>query len=720
MFSSRSKIATSSFVLLILFVLASYTFYNRIEAENLNKNEVLIRAVMQGLSTAHFKPEKLNDDFSKKVFDLYLKRLDYNKKFLTQADVDQLRKYEKQLDDQVSKASFEFMNTSMKLFSNRLNDAEAIYKEILAKPFDFTKEETIETNPDKFGFAPNAAALKEEWRKYLKYQTLIRLNDLLLEQEAAKDNKSADKALKTMTDLEEEARQKVAESYEQLFRRYKQMDQEDHLSLYMNAIANAYDPHTTYMSPKDKASFDIAMTGRLEGIGASLLEKDGYVKVQEIILGSPSSRQGELQAGDVILKVAQGDQEPVDLAGMGIDDAVQLIRGKKGTEVRLTVRKIDGSIRLIPIIRDVVIIEETYAQSAVIDGPNDRKVGYIRLPTFYADFAGKGGRSSGADVKKELTKLNQEKVEGVILDLRNNGGGSLQDVVEMAGLFIKSGPIVQVGTSTGAPVVLEDKDPAVHFTGPVVVMVNSFSASASEILAAAIQDYKRGVVVGTDTYGKGTVQQVFDLDRAMPSQFDPLKPFGSLKMTTQKFYRINGGATQLKGVEPDIKLPDLYAYLDLGEKEQDYPMPWSQISPAPYKPWAGPYVPNLDRLEANSNTRLANNRNFILVKEEARELKQKSDDTVQPLKLTAFREQQKQSKAEAEKAEEIETKDASSLDVTTLQADLNRMGSDTTRVNRAKRFSNEVQKDIYINEAVAILKDQLQASGMAGTEQKSK
>lgn len=716
--SRKSKIATSSFVLLVMFVLASFIFYNQGDLKSANKNEVLVRAVMQGLNTAHFKPEKVDDAFSKKVYDLYLKRLDYNKKYFTQADIAQLNKYERQLDDQVKQGSFEFLDASMKLFNERLDETEKYYKEILSKPFDYTVEEKIETNPDKISFPADKAALRETWRKYLKYQTLIRLNDRLEEQETASKSKEGKQAAKSMAAIEAEAREKVKESYDEQFRRMRQMDQEDKLSLFMNAIANAYDPHTTYMPPKEKAAFDIQMTGRLEGIGATLTEKDGYVKVQEIVPGSPSARQGDLKAGDVILKVAQGNQEPVDLAGMRLDNAVQLIRGKKGTEVRLTVRKVDGSTAIIPIIRDVVIIEETYAQSAIMEGPNQNKFGYIKLPTFYADFTGRGGRSSGADVKKELAKLNQEKVEGLVLDLRNNGGGSLQDVVEMAGLFIKSGPIVQVGTSAGAPVVLEDKDPAVQFEGPLVVLVNSFSASASEILAAAIQDYKRGVVVGVDTYGKGTVQQVFDLDRAMPSQYDALKPFGSLKMTTQKFYRINGGATQLKGVTPDITLPDLYAYLDLGEKEQEYAMPWSQISPAQYKPYAGPYAPNLPLLRESSNSRVINNRNFTKIKEEALRLKQKSDDTVQPLSLTAFRQKQKQLKDKKEEAEALEEKETSALSVSALRADLTRMGSDTTKVNRARTFTSEVKKDIYINEAVAILKDQLQNSGVVGTERK--
>ncbi|RZK27879.1 MAG: tail-specific protease, partial [Hymenobacter sp.] len=376
-------------------------------------------------------------------------------------------------------------------------------------------------------------------------------------------------------------------------------DTSETLANYANTIANTYDPHTEYFAPKDKEEFDYQLTGRLEGIGATLREKDGLIYIEEIVPGSASFRQGQLKKGDAILRVAQGATEPVSIEGWHTAKAVTLIRGKKGTEVRLTVKKPDGSTKIIPIIRDVVINEETYAQSAIINDPSGKKIGYLRLPGFYADFNNNGGRSSADDVKKELAKLNAEGAQGIVFDLRTNGGGSLTDAVEMAGLFMPSGPMVQVHDSRGVTNVLNDKDPRVQYTGPLVVLVNKYSASASEILAAAVQDYKRGIIMGsTSTYGKGTVQRVVDLDETLPAELNALKPFGSLKFTMQKFYRVTGASTQFKGVASDIVLPDVYSYLDQGEKESDYPLKWDEIKPASFRPWDN--QPNYTKLEASS------------------------------------------------------------------------------------------------------------------------
>ena len=363
------------------------------------------------------------------------------------------------------------------------------------------------------------------------------------------------------------------------------IDESDWLSIYLNSITTIYDPHTAYFPPQDKENFDIAMSGQLEGIGARLTSKGGFIVVAEIVPGSACWRQGQLKVGDKILKVGQGDEEPIDITDMRTDHAVKYIRGKKGTEVRLTVKQVDGSVITIPIIRDIVILEETYTKSAVIDNK-----GYINLPKFYADFSGNGGRDCSDDVKNEILKLKEEGVEGIILDLRNNGGGSLQDVVEMAGLFIKEGPIVQVKAKVGKPRVYSDTDESVYYDGPLVVMVNTYSASASEILAAAMQDYGRAVIVGGSptTFGKGTVQRAFDLDGFVSEAYDEIKPLGALKLTLQKFYRIDGGTTQLKGVTPDIILPDTWSYLNVGEKDQEFPIPWDEIG--------SPEVPGVGKL----------------------------------------------------------------------------------------------------------------------------
>ncbi|QNF34069.1 carboxy terminal-processing peptidase [Adhaeribacter swui] len=705
MFKLKTKFLAYAAVLLLVVVLASYKFnHSKVALDaTVDKNAVLMKVLMQGLSSAHFHPKKIDDNFSKEVYKTYLERLAFNKKFLTQADIAQLKKFETDIDDEVKKGSYEFFEFATNLFQTRVKETEGLYKEILAKPFDFTVAETVETDVDKLEYPADKAALKEAWRKYLKYQTMLQLSDLIDIQEKAKENKDSKVVQKSMAELEAEARKKVVKTYEDFYRRLGQTDKEEWMAIYVNSITNLYDPHTEYFPPKDKEQFDISMTGRLEGIGAQLQEKDGQIKIMEIVPGTPSYRQGELKAGDIILKVAQGRQEPVNVEGMRIDKAIQLIRGKKGTEVRLTVKKPDATIKVIPLIRDVIIIEDTYAQSALIQ--DKRKVGYIKLPTFYADFARKGGRNSGEDVKNEIAKLKQEGATGIILDLRNNGGGSLPDAVEMTGLFIPEGPVVQVESSGAAPNVLRDRDATTQFDGPVVVMVNSFSASASEILAAALQDYKRAIIVGSSsTYGKGTVQQVFDFDQVLPSEYNALKPFGSLKLTTQKFYRINGGATQLKGVTPDIILPDLYTYIEQGEKEQEHALPWDEIKPADYKTWSKPTL-NVERIKANSKQRIANNELFNAITNQAKSFKARADMSNYSLKLADYRAMQKKAKEESSKYETLQ-KSAPAINVTALKADLATAKSDTVKINRMNRFAKSLNKDIYLEEALNVVKDQ--------------
>ncbi|MBF9252098.1 carboxy terminal-processing peptidase [Pontibacter sp. 172403-2] len=698
--TTRFKIILS--VLAVVLLTGSFILYNRSAGTPDDKNEILLKALMQGLSTGHYKPEKVDDAFSKKVFNLYLDRLDYNKKFLLASDVQKLRKYETALDDELREGSYEFFNLSADLIDKRMEESQAYYKEILAKPFDFTKDETVELDGEKLTFAKDVPALKEEWRKQLKYQTLTRLADIKEEQEKAlaKDS-TAEK--KTLEEMEKEARAKVLKSYDELYERLSKVNRDDRRSIFINSITNVYDPHTGYFPPKDKDNFDIAFTGRLEGIGASLQEKDGQIKVMEIVPGSPSYLQGDLKPGDAIQKVAQGDNEPVLIEGMRIDDAIQLIRGKKGTEVRLTVKKPDGSTKVIPIIRDVIVLEDTYAQSAMID--DKAKIGYIKLPGFYADFENNGAPSSAEDVKREIAKLKTAGMQGLVLDLRNNGGGSLADAIEMGGLFIDKGPVVQVKTAAGKAIVLDDRDPQVQYGGPLVILVNSNSASASEILAAAMQDYNRAVIMGTPTYGKGTVQQFFELDDALPSQFDAYKPFGALKLTTQKFYRINGGTTQLRGVTPDIILPDLYSQLEFGEKEQDYPLPFDEITPANYKPWPVTKL-NIPQIKAESRAHIAQNDSFNLIKESAERLKKQSDNTVRSLQLTKYMAEERQNEAEAKRYEEAQ-KDVPVLDVVRLPQDVKAIGTDTAQLARNKEFLKSLQKDIYVEEAVSVIENSL-------------
>ena len=714
----RLKVGLYAFLVAAVFVLASYRLFRRADSAVPSKDQVLIGLMLSGLSSQHYQPEKVDDAFSKRVFDLYLKHLDTRKQFLLATDVEQLRRYQTAIDDEVKRGTHEFLDLSTKLMAQRTTEMQSLYREILAKPMDFTVEETLQTDFDKATFPADKAAQRELWRKMLKYEALSRVSEMMEAQEKAKNAKPAAAApkaanadaptaaepVRTPAQMEAEARKRVLKAYDEQFDEMKDTDANDRLAEYANTIANTYDPHTEYFAPKAKEDFDYEMTGRFEGIGATLREKDGLIYVDEIIPGSASARQGDLKKGDALLRVAQGAAEPVSIEGWHTAKAVTLIRGKKGSEVRLTVRKPDNSTKVIAITRDVVVVDEKYAQSSIITDKG-QKIGYLRLPGFYADFNDNGGRSSSDDVKKELAKLNAEGVKGVVMDLRFNGGGSLTDAVSMAGLFMESGPMVQVRDGQGRTQVLTDSDPRVQYNGPLVILVNKFSASASEILAAAVQDYHRGVIMGsTSTYGKGTVQRIFDLDEALPAELNSVKPIGSLKLTTQKFYRVNGGSTQFKGVVSDIVVPDLYSYLDQGEKESDYPLKWDEIQPARYRPWDA--APNLDRLRANSKARVATNSSFKVMDEMVKSMRKRKDESIVSLNLTAFRAEQQQSKMVSDRYEAAQ-KTTTALVFSPLATDVRAVGGDTVKVNRAARFTKGLKKDITIAEAVAVIQDEI-------------
>lgn len=664
------------------------------------KEKVLAGVILHSLVAGHYQQKDIDDKFSSNAFEAYLKNLDYNKRFFTQADIDKLKKSEYRIDDEFKDGNYDLMKLSFGMLQKRVEEVQSLYKDILSKPFDFTLNENIETDPEKYDFAKSRKGLEEIWRKYLKFQTLIRLNELEQDEEK-KLEKDASYKVKSLEILEKEAREKVQKSQETWFKRLNRLNETDHLAIYINAILSTYDPHSNYFPPKAKENFDIQLSGQLEGIGATLLEKDGYIKVEKIVPGSASWKQGDLKSGDIILKVGQAEDEPVDIVNMRLDDAVQLIRGKKGTEVRLTVKKVDGSIKIIPITRDIVVLEETYAKSAILE--NGMKAGYIKLPQFYADFNNTGGRSCAVDVKNEIDRLSKENIQGLVLDLRNNGGGSLRDVVEMAGLFIEKGPIVQVRSSNGALEILEDYDPQIQYKGPLIILVNELSASASEILAAAMQDYERAVIVGSNsTYGKGTVQRMVDLDMLIPPGFSEVKPLGAMKLTTQKFYRINGGATQLKGVTPDIILPDDFSLLDVGEKELDYPMPWDEIKPVYYKDWRN--RPNINMLEQKSHQRIDTSMVFNKIELNAKRLKKNSDKTTFTLNLKEYQEEQEELQKESKQFEKI-FEGLHDFDVTMLESEKAILQSDTSKAARLEAWHDEIKKDIYVFEAMRILHD---------------
>lgn len=686
----------SGLVIGLSFCLFSFTLFQF----EFSRNQLILDIVMSGLNNAHYSPKKVDNEFSRKFFDLYIKRVDFGKKFLLQGDVDRMAKYKELVDDQISNGTFELYDLSVEIIERRIAEKESWYKEILAQPFDYKSSLEFETDGEKTVFCKSEEELKQEWKKSLQYQVLVRLNEMLDDQEKIKNAKDTTAKVLPFDTLELQARKRVQKLNDDWFKRLKKISRKERFAAYINTITAMYDPHTEFFPPKEKKRFDQTMSGQLEGIGARLMQKDEYIKVTEIVAGSPSYKQGELKPGDLILKVAQGAAEPVDIVGMDIDEAIELIKGKKGTEVRLTIKKPDGEVKVIALIRDIIQLDETFAHSAIIQN-GDKKVGYIKLPSFYSDFTRTGAHRCAADVKKEVEKLMNDKVDGIIIDLRDNGGGSLQEVVEMGGLFITSGPIVQVRRKDGSADQLKDYNPNQLYAGPLAIMINHNSASASEILAAAMQDYKRAVIIGTQSFGKGTVQSFLDLDNYLLPQFDSVKPLGSVKVTMQKFYRINGGTTQLRGVIPDLELPDPYNYIDMGEKELDNPMPWDEMPKASYTEFTNI---NYARIKKNSQERIKKNKNFDLMEQEAKEYKARKDDTKYPLALEAFRAESKKLKEDAKKYD-VFKKDLPGFNVSLLEIDAKAMASDSNKVAREKKWVDALKKDFYLQEAAFVIGD---------------
>ena len=593
--------------------------------------------LMGVLQYAHYQPKEVDDSLSAKVYENLLGQLDRTKHFFTQEDLKQLSAHKYSIDDQIKAGRFDFFDQTWQTLHKRIDVLQPFIEAELSKPYVYNGNEEYVLEDEPQNYMVNEAALLEDWKRWLKFQSLERLSRKMESQKKMKDSASASK-IKPYDTLELGARNETKKFYADWFKRLKKMDRRDQIAMYANAISEVYDPHTEYFPPEDKDNFDIGMTGKLEGIGATLTERDGYIKVERIVPGSASYRQGELKAGDLILKVAQGSAEPVDVVDMKLDDAIQLIRGKKGTEVRLTVKKPDGKTQVIPIIREVVVIEDTYARSAIINYQG-LSLGLIQLPSFYADFSTRGrGRHSSEDVRLEIEKLKEAGVKGIILDLRNNGGGSLQDAIDMGGLFIPQGPIVQVKDARGVEV-YSDRDPAVNYSGPLVVLVNTYSASASEILAAAMQDYNRAIIIGTkSTFGKGTVQTFVPLEGGVTDVFP--RGYGQLKVTIQKFYRINGGTTQLMGVVPDVILPDLYDGIEQGEKEMDYHLAYDKIPSAVYSPF-NPYKEDRRKLAIKqTNAKKGGSEYFGLVINRSEELAKQRKSYTYSLNLEKFEKQQ--------------------------------------------------------------------------------
>ncbi|NDV16909.1 tail-specific protease [Muricauda sp. TY007] len=697
-------------LLVILVAVASCSFTNK-SFDNDDKDKFLLELISYVLEKGHYEPKEVNDSFSSNVFDDFIDIIDPTKRYFLKSDIREFEKYRFMIDDEIRNTDIEFFNTVYQRLMVRMEEAKEIYKEVLATPFDYTIDETIEIDYADQDFASNKKELKERWRKQLKYNTLNVFDNKVdnLISDANQETASNTDEILAFNDIpstidkvttEEEAREVTKNTLDEFFDFVGDLERKDWFVQYLNTIVEEFDPHTFYFAPEEKEKFDIGMSGKFEGIGARLQKKPEGAKIVEIISGGPVWRDQSLEVGDEILKVGQEGEEPINIVGMRLEDAIKLIKGPEGTVVDLTVRKVDGTIETVSITRDVVELEESYAKSATIDA-GEQKYGLINLPKFYVDFEDYSERNAATDVAKELERLKEAGAEGIILDLRDNGGGSLKTVVEMAGLFIKDGPIVQVRSSGQRKEVHEDKDERIQWDGPLVILVNELSASASEILAAAMQDYKRAVIIGSkQTFGKGTVQNVIPLDGIVRG--NEHGDLGAIKLTTQKFYRINGGSTQLEGVKSDIVVPDRYSYIDLGERDQQNPLGWDKITPADYEVWDG-YI-DFDEAVKNSKERMAKNEQIKLIEENAKWLKEQQDENMISLKYDAYVSKEQEAKKRSEKFKSLRDYD-SKLSFSSLQYEKELFTQDSVLREKRDRWHKDLARDIYVEEAVNVLKD---------------
>ncbi|WP_299553171.1 carboxy terminal-processing peptidase [Seonamhaeicola sp.] len=687
--------------LLLLLAFASCSFTTK-TFDNPDKDKLLVQIITFVLERGHFDPIAMDDTFSEELFKDYIETLDPFKRYFYESDIKDFEKYKLKLDDQLKATDVTFFNVMHERLLKRIAEAKDIYNEVLATPFDYTVDETFNTDYDKDVFAKNKKQLKERWRKQLKFSTLSNYDDIHIQEKQTKENDGA-YIMKSEAEIEKEAREATLKSIEIYFNdNIDDLQREDWFGIYVNAIVEQFDPHTYYLAPRNKEAFDMDMSGKLEGIGARLQKRMDYIKIVELISGGPAWRSKELEVEDIILKVKQEDEEfPIDIVGMRINDAIKYIKGPKGTKVTLTIKKVDGTIKDVEIVRDVVELGETYAKSSVVE-KNGKTFGIINLPKFYVDFNDYKNINAAQDVKKEIERLKDEGMEGLVLDLRNNGGGSLPTVVDMAGLFIKDGPVVQVRSTGANKEVLKDKDKSIAWDGPLVILVNELSASASEIMAAAMQDYKRAIVIGSkQTYGKGTVQNVYNLNDLVRSSTSG--DLGALAFTTQKYYRINGGSVQLEGVQSDVKVPGRFSFIEVGEKEKDNPLPYDEITAADFTPWE--YYFDYETTINKSKERMNNNPQLKLIEENARWVKSKIDETVVSLNYDTYKKDYELNNEEGKKFDAI-SKYKTNLTFRSHAYEKSLFAQDTTDLQeKRERWHESLAKDVYVEEALNVLED---------------
>ncbi len=700
-------------VLMVAFASCSFTTKT---FEDSDKDKLLVQLITYVLEQGHFNPKDMNDEFSKGVFTDYLEQLDPFKRYFLTSDIEEFKKYENDIDNQLMDYDLTFFNITHERLLQRIEESKDIYKNVLSKPFDYDKNEIFNADYENMAFVSSKKELKDRWRKQLKFSSIANYHDLLEEQETRQKEllemteSEREKALsenadiytiKTEKELEQEARETTQRSLEELYTFIDDRQRKDWFSVFINAVVEEFDPHTFYFAPEDKDRFDAAMSGKYEGIGARLQKKMDNIIVNEIISGGSAWRQNKLEVGDQIMKVRQEDEdEGVNIVGMRIDDAVKLIKGPKGTNVILTLKKVDGTIEDLSIPRDVIELEETYAKSAKVE-KDGKTFGVINLPKFYINFDDYDSRNAASDIKLEIERLKEEGMEGLVLDLRNNGGGSLKTVVDMVGLFIKEGPVVQV-RSTGEPKeVLSDRDKSIVWDGPLVVLVNELSASASEILAAAMQDYKRAIVIGSkQTYGKGTVQNILDLNRMVRNNTNG--DMGALKFTTQKFYRINGGSTQLEGVKSDVVVPDRYSYIDIGERDQENPLPWDRIEAVNYDLWSNYF--DYDATIKKSNDRMQQSEQLKLIDENAKWVKQIRDRNEFSLSYEEYKARLEANEEEAKRFDKL-SEYTTNLTFNSLPYEKALMEKDSVLEMKRSRWHESLSKDVYMEEALNVLND---------------
>jgi carboxyl-terminal processing protease len=699
----KTNFKISTIIIAIALLINSFTTQastkSTITNKDPEKDKIIIYVLKNVLSRLHFVQKEIDDNLSERIFNSFIDALDSNKRYFTQEDIKEFSQYKYQIDNQLLQDDLTFYNLVYGRFLSKIKNAKSYYANILSKPFDFKKHETIDIDFDKVPFAKNENQLVDYWRKQLKLQTLSKIEELT-DLQKNKLEKDKNYKVKPFETLEKEARADVLENMKELYMRIEELEHGDWFSTFLNAVVGAFDPHTTYMDARMKERFNQTISGKLEGIGARLQKKGIYTHVFELVPGGPASKQGELEPGDIILKVAQAEKEPLEIVGMRLDDAITFIKGKKGTEVRLTVKKkLTGKVKVISIIRDVVQLDETFVKSSIVEKEGE-KYAIINLPSFYIDFKDNNFRDASKDMKKEIARLKTEGVKGLIIDLRNNGGGSLKTAVEISGLFIDKGPIVQVKYRGEKPIVKKDIDPKIQWDKSVVVLVNEFSASASEIFAAAMQDYKRGVILGgNQTYGKGTVQNLLPINQFYP-KYD--KDLGSIKMTIQKFYRVNGGSTQKEGVYSDIAMPSRLSYMKYGERDIDGALTWDKVPQAKYTQ-TNSYA-NFNDVVYNSKQRIANNKNFKLVNEYAKWLKKNQDETSFSLNYKKYFKESENKEKEAEKFKSVfEYK--SNLTFTSPKYEESILKENEDLKDKRLAWHKSLSKDMYISEALNVLSE---------------